>query len=75
MVDIDDRIRSLAEQCQDSYLAAFMDKEELMLTDVGKLLAIQKKGNQYWLIFEYEELDVTCFFDLVALLKRLPIRS
>jgi hypothetical protein len=75
MVDIDDRIRLLAEECQDSYLAIFMDKDEQTLTDVGKLRAIEKKGNQYWLIFDHEELDVTCFFDIVAIFKRLPIRS
>lgn len=75
MVDIDDRIRLLAEQCQDSYLVSFMDKDIQTISDIGKLRAIEKKGNQYWLIFDHEELDVTCFFDLVAILKRLPIRS
>ena len=75
MVDIDDRIRLLAEECQDSYLVSFMDKDIQTISDIGELRAIRKEGNQYWLIFDHEELDVTCFFDLVAILKRLPIRS
>jgi hypothetical protein len=52
-----------------------MDKDIQTISDIGELRAIEKKGNQYWLIFDHEELDVTCFFDLVAILKRLPIRS
>ena len=72
MVDIDDRIRLLAEECQYSYLQAFMEDGDFY--GVGKLKGIRKIGRVYTLIFDHDELDVSHFFELVEILKRLPIK-
>lgn len=74
MVDIDQRIKMLADKCAENNLSMLMDKDD-PLTDYGSLRSIKKQSNQYWLVFDKGELNVTCFFDLVAILKRSPIHS
>lgn len=67
MVDIDDKIMLLAASCKSNYLYHFME--------IDRLVGIKKDGDHYKAVFEDEDIDVTCFFELVEHLRRLPIYS